>query len=122
MLLQQALAMSMAAAQTGDDRSTAAAAPAAATTPAPAAAEQATGSQAAAEESPGGDANAEDGALAAGEAAFQDPSFVTNLLNSLPGVDVSDPAIQAALASMNPTADAASGDADKDKDKDKNKE
>ena len=38
--------------------------------------------------------------MAKGEAQFSDPSFVNQLLSDLPGVDLNDPQIQAAMAAL----------------------
>jgi 26S proteasome regulatory subunit N10 len=49
---------------------------------------------------------------------FQDPTFVSELLGSLPGVDINDPRIQSALQSVG--GEAGTGDEEKkDEDKDK---
>ena len=45
---------------------------------------------------------------AAGE--FNDPAFVNSMLAQLPGVDPNDPAIQAALASINQSGDGKKDD------------
>ena len=94
MLLQQALAMSMAAeaeASAGD-----AAAPVA-----PAAAAEAA--------APAGGAGAAD-------QAFLDPAFVSGLLQGLPGVDMNDPKIQAAMAAVTNTGGGDKKDGDDKKD------
>ena len=48
-------------------------------------------------------------AAAAGE--FNDPAFVNSMLAQLPGVDPNDPAIQAALASINQGGEKKDDDA-----------
>ena len=48
-------------------------------------------------------------AAAAGE--FNDPAFVNSMLAQLPGVDPNDPAIQAALASINQSGEKKDDDA-----------
>merc|ERR1711904_398770 len=41
---------------------------------------------------------------------FQDPSFVTDLLGALPGVDINDPRIQEALKEVGGSDDKKEGD------------
>ena len=61
---------------------------------------------------------------AAGAAAFLDPTFVSQLLSGLPGVDMSDPQIQAAMASLGTASTGQqeeSEDTKKDEEKDEEK-
>eukprot|EP00811_Abedinium_folium_P012608 NODE_21698_length_741_cov_1.576547.p1 GENE.NODE_21698_length_741_cov_1.576547~~NODE_21698_length_741_cov_1.576547.p1 ORF type:complete len:69 (-),score=31.39 NODE_21698_length_741_cov_1.576547:369-575(-) len=50
---------------------------------------------------------------------FQDPSFVEELLGSLPGVDTNDPRIQEALKELNAKDEDKEKEKGKDEDKDK---
>ena len=125
-MLQRAMALSMmdsepaaapAPAQTDDSSATADTAPAssssapeapaasaadAPTTPTTTRADEGTGS---------GDAP-----TAGDSTGVQDPDFMASLLSGLPGVDVNDPSIQAALASMGGGGAGQGGDADAKKD------
>ena len=53
---------------------------------------------------------------------FSDPNFVNQLLSDLPGVDMNDPQILAALQSLGAGANAASEDAAKKKEEEDKKD
>jgi len=130
-LLQQALAMSMAAGNDNDD--TAESPPVAEEAPAPAAADVATdvdmddededaAMQLALQMSMQPDNVGEEAKKSAesasssneGQQQFQDPQFVNQLLGSLPGVDTNDPELNSALRNM---LDKKDGDDNKDDEK-----
>ena len=59
----------------------------------------------------------ESSSIDAASEQFSDPSFVNQLLSDLPGVDMNDPQIQAAMAALGAGAASASDAQNKDKDK-----
>lgn len=56
--------------------------------------------------------NADGGSASDAAAAPSDAAYIASVLNSLPGVDANDPALQAALAGLGPNAAATTRDAD----------
>jgi len=126
-MLQRAMALSMmdsepasASAQeqtTAPDSAEAAVASSAPPTPAASAEAPTTPTATRAEEPATTSASGSEATSASASAGVQDPDFMATLLAGLPGVDVNDPSIQAALASMG-GGGSTTQDADKDADKD----
>lgn len=118
-LLQQALQMSMAAAMgdAGADQDVSADAMDSNTVAAEAESPASSPATASSEATAPVEKVEESSSIDAASEQFSDPSFVNQLLSDLPGVDMNDPQIQAAMAALGAGAASASDAQNKDKDK-----